>query len=694
MTEENLGTDPLKDPPGITDPQIDQCMFNGANISRDLTVGDIQQTLNVDKSVSDLSIVTGDSFQSTIVSGNGNTIVVYYQIPHQVAPTKESASTTTSFAPNPYKGLLAFQVEDAERFFGREKQVLRLWEKFRQLHEASAAGETIYRLLTVLGPSGSGKSSLVRAGLIPALACHPLSGQERMKVSVVKPDAHPLESLALVLARMATGDPAPVAKTREFAEELKLSRGENPKVFDGLRRIAKALPQTDGLALIVVVDQFEETFSLCKNIDEQTAFIGNLLEAASDPAGTVSVVLCLRSDFLGITQHFSKLNQVIAENGLIVPAMSSEELRRAIQCPAEKAGHSLDFSTVNLLIDQSGNREGALPLLQFALQQIWDGLVNGKQPGETLEKIGGVGGALAKEAQRIYDALSPVEQSIARQVFLNLVQLVDEDKAFRCRKEVDKLILPSDEPEQVKRVLTRFCDPGIRLITLSSGVNAKETAEITHESLFMHWEQLKEWIEKYRELLLIRQKLQSAAEEWNSEDRSPDYLFKGSRSESAYLLQQELRNSDLEVTELLRDYLECSRIGQLKDRLRSFGLCKPYGYSEKSLTDEEFNEIRHQLNDADLRGVFLRSANLSNANLKHAELSGATLVNADLRNADLRNANISRVDFHGANLTGADLTDARNPPVESIKSAIGWKEAIFNAQLQKQLFPETGLPGK
>jgi uncharacterized protein YjbI with pentapeptide repeats len=651
--------------------------------------------------------IAGDAFKSTIVSGDGNTIVVYYQQSRlDVAAPSSPALPVSPLAPNPYKGLLAFQVEDAELFFGREEQIERLWKKFQQLHETSAAGQSVYRLMTVLGPSGSGKSSLVRAGLIPELARRPLPGRPRMQISIVKPDADPLGSLALVLARMATGDQSPVTKTREFKDELKLSEGNKPKRFDGLRRIAKALPQTEDSSLLVVVDQFEETFSLCKDSTEQTAFIENLLTAASDPAGTVSVVLCLRSDFLGATQRFPKFNQVIAENGLIVPAMSPEELRRAIECPAERAGASLDRATVNLLIDQAGNREGVLPLLQFALLRIWEGLVVGKQPGVTLEEIGGVGGALAGKAQSIYDQLGPTDQDITRRLFLGLVQLGEGTKDTRRRIEIAKLVSSQDDPQRVRQVINRFCDPGARLVTLSSSGADEETVEVTHEALFDHWSLLGEWLRNQRDALSEQRKIEAEVERWNQKGRKKDYLLQGQSLKDAERYQKE-KSRDLPLSSIATEFVEQSRKERRNSQLRFSGLFliplialtvwggfalqrqieigqllqlvdqekgKKEGNARRSAV-QRLVDLGQPLANFDLSRADLFGANLSGANLSGANLSGANLSGANLFGANLFGANLSGANLEGANLEGADLSGAK------LIGAILFRAKLYEANL-------------
>ncbi|MGB8699973.1 MAG: AAA family ATPase, partial [Thermosynechococcaceae cyanobacterium] len=450
--------------------------------------------------------------------------------------------------PNPYKGLLAFHETDGDRFFGRDPQIQDLWKKFRTLHEAESAT----RLLTIYGPSGSGKSSLARAGLIPALARRPLPGRDRARGAVLVPGSHPLEALATVLARIATGDATPVAKTREFAAELKAVNSEG--IYDGLRRIGDALPEIADKPLIVLVDQLEEVFTLCEDPAERDAFIRNLLCASGDRSKRVSAIVTLRSDFLGATQKHPQLNQLIASQGFFVAAMTVEGLREAITKPAELAGHPLDPSTVSLLIEQTEEREGALPLLQFALTRIWAGLAEGQEPAETLRAIGGVGGALAGEAERIYQSLKPDEQEIARRVFLGLVQLGEGAKDTRRRTELERVVSYRDNLEQVEKVIARFADPSARLITLSGDAGA-ETAEVTHEALFDHWDQMKDWLDSSRSDLRFQRRLDEAAMIWEQNGRPEGNLW---RSPDLDLLRSFHDRAGNDITELQEEFFNAS----------------------------------------------------------------------------------------------------------------------------------------
>jgi tetratricopeptide (TPR) repeat protein len=441
---------------------------------------------------------------------------------------------------NPYLGLDCFEEKDADRFFGREKLIDELRGNFIRLREN--VGEP--RILPVIGPSGSGKSSLVRAGLIRRLrnelgaAC----------IQVIKPTERPIEVLALVLARIATGDEAPVAKAQEFEQLLRTRT-------DALRRIADAIPDTISMPLILIVDQFEELYTLCKQPDEATAFIENLMDAAQAGSGCVSVILTLRSDFLCETQRCPAFNRTIARFGVLTPVMSDEELRNAITRPAEQAGRPLDDASVDLMIDQTREREGALPLLQFALYQVWEGMGRGIAPAHTLADIGGVGGALAQRAEILYKELPPEARPVARRVFLKLVQLGEGARDTRRRIPIADMVAHAELAETVRSILNRFAAHTARLVTLSHQ-QGQEVAEITHEALLDNWATLREWLETSREDLRFERRVSETAHLWDCRGRPVGSLWQ--RPDLDLLKEFHSRN-EADMTALQMAFYHASR---------------------------------------------------------------------------------------------------------------------------------------
>lgn len=498
--------------------------------------------------------IIGQVYDGLIVYGN-------LTINAPGTPKEAESEPSQTLFPNPYKGLLAFHESDKNYYFGRSDEVRILWDQFDELHKIEGA----VRLLPIYGPSGSGKSSLARAGLLPALGKQPIAGRDSARVAVMMPGNQPLHNLAVVLARIAANDPSPVRKTREFTDELVIANKQGE--FDGLQRIASVLPDISTVPLIVLIDQFEEVYSQCKDTNEQNQFIANLLYAASDRSRYVSIIITFRSDFLGETHRHLNLNRLFSQEGFLVPTMDEEALREAITQPAKNAGYPFSAATVDLLIQETVGREGTLPLLQVALSRIWENLPD-KEPAQTLREIDGVGGALVEEAERIYRHLKSENQAIARRIFLGLVQLGEGTRDTRRRVDISTLVAVQENPKTVQSVIQQFASQTARLITLSKDENNDVViVEVTHEALLDHWSRLKNWLDSSRNDLRFQRRLEEAAQYWNVQGqpegslwRSPDLdLLKG----FAQRASQNIAN--LQLTALQLEFYQASQTQKEKE---------------------------------------------------------------------------------------------------------------------------------
>ena len=573
--------------------------------------------------------------------------------------------------------------------------------------------------MSVLGPAGCGKSSLAMAGLIPELARRPLPTKANLRVVVMVPGSEPLEALAGGLAIAATEDAMPVAKKREFTYELQLK--DPSQGYSGLRRISDLMPQITAYPLVVLVDQFEEVYSRCKDLVKRQAFIENLLLAATDPTGNLSVVITLRSDFIGETQRHQALNQIIgSDQSVIVPAMSLAELGRAIAEPAKKANHPIDEATIERLVQDVKGREGALPLLQFTLTQIWEGLRKEQSPLQTYREIGGIGGALAARAEEIYNQLLAAEQAIAQRIFLSLVELEDGIQDTRRRIRIKGLTTNQHSLEEIKGIIQQFATPEARLITLSS-LAGEETAEVTHEALFDHWPLLQSWLNSDRGLIQQRRKIESTATEWKKWGKKNKDLPQGSFLNEAR--KQFIRNhkhlyplSDL-AEEMVKKGIRRNYFRHLifiaplitfflvtipleiffRERKNSqdllaisdsepeiqkeavlrlvegCGELMSYNYFIARMGERLYGNCRTLRNrqtlynisflDEELNGVNFSNSNLSNSDFSLTELVDSNLRGTNLLRTNFRSANLTRADLSGANLEkselrNADLTDA------------------------------------
>ena len=280
----------------------------------------------------------------------------------------------------PFKGLAPFDVDDAEYFFGRERLVAEL--------VARLVGTS---LLGVVGPSGSGKSSVVRAGLLPALARGVLPGSDNCKQVVIRPGEHPQRGLRRALARVDPDEKA-----------------------------------------VLAVDQFEETFTACRDEEERAAFISELVGVPERDAGAV-IVLALRADFYGRCAAYPDLSRLLAENHVLVGAMQHVELRRAVLGPAERVGLIVEPELVEALVNDVEDEPGELPLLSSALLQLWQRRDGRHLRLSTYEDTGGVRGAVARLAEDGFGRLDNAQQAVARTVFLRLAEVEIEGGVERRR---------------------------------------------------------------------------------------------------------------------------------------------------------------------------------------------------------------------------------------------------------------------
>ncbi len=455
--------------------------------------------------------VIGEVIDGTAIhTVSGNVIYNYYyrkEIP--IENTTESAET--ALLPCPYRGLSHFEPGDAKYFFGRESFV-------EELVEATQTRNFI----ALLGASGSGKSSVVFAGLVPKL-----QQAGHWQFTHFRPGSDPFHTLALALIPLYTKNLDETEQIRQSRNLAGYFRTGEVLLADVFAQIQQNFPND---RVLLIADQFEELYTLCK--DETTSDFLSILLAGIDKTPFAPVLVAtMRADFLGNALSSKHFADVLKNADLKLGPMNREELTEAISKPAKMARHPLDLSTINLLIEQTADRAGTLPLLQFALTQIWEGLAAGTTPAETLRLIGGVGGALARKAQDIYDKLTSDKKKIAQRVFLSLVQLGEGDKTTCRQVKIKNLVSKQNSLDLLQETIYLFASPDARLITLANDGDA-ETAEITHEALFDNWQQLKNWLKGSREYLWTRQRLDDAIETWERRNRPEGSLWQAQDLES------------------------------------------------------------------------------------------------------------------------------------------------------------------
>jgi WD40 repeat protein len=442
----------------------------------------------------------------------------------------------------PYRGLEAFGPDDAPFFFGREKRTGWLVSAIRR--EVRAAQGV--RFLGVLGPSGSGKSSLVLAGLVPTLWDGAIEGSERWPVAILRPGGDPLKNLAIEVAGrfLAPGALPDVAQVRKLGDEL---RADGATLDDFARMALRGRP-TD-VRLVVVVDQFEEVFTYRPREGptrerfehDRVQFLTNLLDAAASDAGRVVVVLTMRSDFLDACASFPRLSAVLCSHQELVGPMTASELRAAIERPAHLVGLEVESGLTQRLLADVEGQPGALPLLEFALTQVWNRRdVDGRLTLDAYLELGkddngeprGIEGVLDRRANEIYRGLPAEQQALCRQLFLRLVrpgQGTEETK----RRVSYRQLLPGDpaRAEAVGKLIQSLAAPDARLITTVGTHAAESTVEVAHEALIRGWSQLRTWVDDEGTGLRTRDRMAEESQDWAkaAPDQQKDFLYTGAR---------------------------------------------------------------------------------------------------------------------------------------------------------------------
>lgn len=476
--------------------------------------------------------------------------------PRAAAPDDEAAAPGDP----PFVGLRSFDEHEADRFFGREELTAELIGRLGG-----------HRFLAIVGASGSGKSSIVRAGVVPALRAsepwHRDRTAGRRGVLIMTPTAAPLQAMAAALL----GDLARPANVMDFAAALE----RDPATMcrpSGLRE--------DGPS-VLVVDQFEELFTLTPDGEARRAFVRVLMHATSPACRhDVRVVIVLRADFYADCASDAGLRDAVAADQAFIGRMSAIELRQAIEAPAARGGWSFEPGLIDLILRDVGDEPGGLPLLSHALLETWQ-----RRRGRTMTlrgyaESGGVRGAIARSADRLFNRrFSPAEQVIARGILLRLTELGAGSQATRRRASLRELIPTGTEGTMAKRVLDALVEA--RLVTVNG-----DTAEVAHEALITEWPALGRWLADDREGLQIHRHLTEAAQAWDGFDRDTDQVYRGAR------LAQALEwavDRDAHMNPLEREYLEASRHVAARER------------SELAARQREEVDVAHRLAEAEGR---------------------------------------------------------------------------------------------
>ena len=379
----------------------------------------------------------------------------------------------------PFKGLSSFHSEDQQFFFGREELVETLKQMLKEHH-----------FLAVLGPSGSGKSSVILAGLIPL-----------------------------------------IQKEEGGFEPVYMTPTSNP-----VAQLTASLEKSPGQLQLLIIDQFEELFTLCTDKAVRQNFVEKLLEQIQIQKRRV--VITMRADFWGECAPFQELKELMTARQKLIAPMDSTELRDAMDKQASAVGLRFEADLANTLLEDVNDEPGAMPLLQHALRELWKRRHGKWLLAEEYRNIGTVKKAIANTADEIYQSFKdPQDQTLVRNIFIRLTHLDSEAEILRDtrkRVQLDKLVPAGVDSEKIKRIVSVLAGENSRLVVTSVNQRTnQDEVEVTHEALIHYWSMLHAWLKDNRKDLLLRERISQEAEEWSKSKKHDTLMLRGGRLEDA-----------------------------------------------------------------------------------------------------------------------------------------------------------------
>ncbi len=488
----------------------------------------------------------------------------------------------------PYKGMDYFDEADADLFVGREALTEKLVDAVLELVSKDPSSDG--KFFAVVGASGSGKSSLIRAGLVPTLRWNKTSAN--WPIHVLTPTAKPLESLGTSLA----GDTSLAAAAALMDDLARDSRTL------GLY-LKRELVSSPGAYLLLVIDQFEELFTLCHSETERALFIDHLLGAAYAPDVRAIVVIALRADFYASCARYPHLRRALARHQEYIGAMSDAEMLRAIEEPARRGHWELEPGLAELFLHDVGHEPGALPLLSHALLETWQRRRGRKLTLSGYASSGGVRGAIAETAETVFtDQFNPEQQVIARRIFLRLTELGGETAAGDTRRRATfrELILKPEESDATRAVLKALADA--RLVT-----TCDDWVQVAHEALIREWPTLRGWLEDNREGLRLHRQLTEAAQEWAGAEHEPEMLFRGAHlaqaRDWAHMHADDMNAQELEFLAASIEFSEQEAAEREAARQRELEAAQKLAVTERLRAEEGLKSTQRLKRRAVLMGI-------------------------------------------------------------------------------------------
>jgi len=444
-----------------------------------------------------------------------------------------------SDARNPYKGLLPFDEPDADDLYGRERLIARLADAV----EAD-------RLVAAVGPSGIGKSSVVRAGLIPALRRGVVPGSDEWLITTMTPGRDPFGELAAALTRVS------IFPTVDLEEMLR--SGPLSLVFATHR----LLPH--GTSLFLVIDQFEELFTMIDDEHDRSAFLELLVGTAETEDGMIRILITMRADYMDHPLRYAEFSALVSNGVVLISTPSDAELRAIVEEPARAVGVRFESGLIDRIVNDVEGQPGCLPLLEFSLAELFDQRDADLLTLSAYEEAGGVLETIGRRAEDLYHDLDPVSRETARQLFLRLVTVNEAGRDTRRRVSVTELHRLGINEGAVASVLDTF--GRYRILTFDRDpVTRTPTVEVAHEAVLSEWKRFESWIEDHREDLLLHRRLTAAIKEWEDSGRDSAYLLSGGRLEG---FESWVADTDMMITSVERDFLVASRSRENEQRAK------------------------------------------------------------------------------------------------------------------------------
>ncbi len=454
--------------------------------------------------------------------------------PKQLLNTQAKASESKAFGECPYRGLAAFGEQDASVYFGREDFSARLIQHIR--HSTT--------LPVLIGTSGSGKSSVIFAGVVAKLR-----KEGGWLIVSFRPGGSPFQALSAALIHFLEND---ISETDRFIKAHQLAAALSAQELSLNEVVQRILEKNQPTCqMLIAIDQFEELYTLCREPETRQKFLRFILESAiarDSSSVRPNLLLSLRADFLGQALAYRPFSSILQDGLLLLEPMTGDQLKAVIEKPAEKSGAVFEPGLVKRILDDVGDEPGNLPLLEFALTLLWEKQSAGILTHTCYDEIGQVKGALARYAEQVFCQLEPIDQEATRQVFMQLVRPgvgTEDTRRSASRQEIG-------EPNWA---MVQFLADRRLVVTGFDEVNRTETTEIIHETLIQSWSRLQGWLESDRSFRIWQEELRGAIRQWQSSHQDEGSLLRG---KTLALAEKWFSERELEISPVEIDFIQTS----------------------------------------------------------------------------------------------------------------------------------------